>query len=182
MAVDRELVEQQLKALGDFHRFFTSKEIRYLPRVLAPGETIHGVTSGFYEARTWIIVVTDARLIFLDKGMFYGLKQVDLPLSQISSISHKTGFFFGEISVTTSGGIRKIENVSKRDALKVASVISSLVHGEKPRAAQDSPGKGDSLASQMERLSVLRDKGALTDEEFTASKAKLLNAGDALRS
>lgn len=175
MPVDKQLVERQLEALGDFHRFFTSKEIRYLPQILAEGEAVHGITSGFFEGRTWIIVVTGVRLLFLDKGMFYGLKQVDLPLAQVSSISHKTGFLFGEIEVATSSGSRKIAKLAKRDSLKISSIISGLVHGTTGR--DPAPPRND-LASQLEKLAGLRDKGALTDDEFRLSKAKLLGSSE----
>lgn len=35
---------------------------------------------------------------------------------------------------------------------------------------------GVSTADELERLAVLKDKGILTEEEFTAHKAKILNA------
>ena len=178
MPVDKRLVDEQLQALGDFHQFFTSKEIRYLHQILVPGETLHGITSGFYEARTWVIVITNMRLVFLDKGMFYGLKQVDMPLSQVDSISHKTGLFFGEIEVATASGSKTIGKITKRDVVKVASIIAGLIHGGSslPEAKPSAPSfpSGDDLASQLERLATLRDKGALTEEEFQLSKARVL--------
>jgi membrane protease subunit (stomatin/prohibitin family) len=39
-----------------------------------------------------------------------------------------------------------------------------------PASAQS----GDDLTAELERLSRLRDQGVLTDEEFSAAKAKLL--------
>lgn len=180
MPVDRRVVEEQLKNLGDFHRFFTSKEIRYLPEVLVEGERVYGVTSGFFESKTWIIVITNMRLIFLDKGMFFGLKQVDMPLSQIDSISHKTGLLFGEIAVATAAGAKTIGSITKKDVVKIASIISGLIHGhgEPPApqaAATDARPPADDLVSQFERLATLYEKGALTEDEFHRSKARLLD-------
>jgi hypothetical protein len=71
-----------------------------------------GWTNGFYEKQTWLITVTDRRLLFLNKGFIYGLKQLELPLAQISAISCETGIFFGDITVATSGGNKKIETTS----------------------------------------------------------------------
>lgn len=182
MPVDKRQVEEQLSALGDFHRFFTSKEIRYLPQVLVEGEVIHGITSGFYESKTWIIVITNMRLVFLDKGMLFGLKQVDMPLSQIDSISHKTGLLFGEIKVATASGAKTIGSITKRDVVKIASIIAGLVHGggTLPQASPSESQAADlyatrkDLASQLERLAALREKGVLTEEEFQVSKARIL--------
>lgn len=175
MPIDRRTVEKQLEALGDFHRFFTSREIHYLPAILTEDETIHGITSGFYESRTWIIVITNMRLIFLDKGMFYGLKQVDMPLKQISSISYKTGFFLGEIDVATASGHKSIGSVTKKDIIKIVSILSTLIHG-KPSSQSTLSKPREDFVSLIERLSSLREKGALTEEEFTLSKAKLLGS------
>lgn len=155
MPVEKRVVEQQLEALGDFQRLFTAKEIRFLPQVLIDGETIYGLTSGFYEGKSWIVVVTDMRIVFLDKGMFYGLKQIDMPLSHISSVSHKTGFFLGEITVATAGGARTIAKIKKREVLKISTLISTLAY-------------------KLDRLAALREKGALTEEEFQISKQRVM--------
>ena len=43
--------------------------------------------------------------------------------------------------------------------------------GQAPTGA---PGAGDALTTELERLSDLRQRGVLSDEEFAAAKAKLL--------
>ncbi len=173
MSVDKQIVTQQLSELGDFHRFFTRKEISCLHELLTDGEVVHAVTSGFFDGHTWIVVVSNIRILFLDKGMFYGLKQVDMPLNKISSISQKTGFFFGEIEVATSSGSKKITNIPKRNVMKVSSILAGLIHGGtgKPTAPREAAGD---LAAQLEKLDNLCQKGALTDEEFRLAKARLL--------
>lgn len=179
MPVDRKIVQQQLEALGDFYQFFTSKEIRFLPQILAENETIHGLTSGLYEGKTWIIVITDMRLLFLDKGMLYGLRQIDMPLSQISSISHKSGLFFGELQVSTASGAKCIGSIAKKDVLKLCSIISGLIHGSKKKPVSNEPIQASrpvDLTTQLEKLFILREKGALTEEEYALTKSKLLNS------
>jgi hypothetical protein len=195
MPIDSEIVKAQLNSLGDFYHFFTSKEIKYLPQILTEDEMIHGITSGFYENKTWLIVITDMRILFLDKGMLYGLKQIDLPITHISSISHKTGFFFGEIQVSTSSGGKTIKNIAKRDVLKISSIVAGLIHGgRRPKAASSAaqtpalqptiftPAARVDLASQLEKLADLHDRGVLTEEEFTLSKAKLIGLPTNLKS
>lgn len=202
MPVDKTKVKDQLDALGDFSRFLTSSEIGYLPQILNQGEIVHGITSGIFEAKTWIIVVTDRRLLFLDKKLFVGLTQVDIPLSQISSVTHTAGWFFGEIEVSTSSGAKSIGNVSKKDVVKIANIICGLIQDQsrlrpqRSMAALEEPAlslkslaevdiatkpavkpviKPLDIASQLERLVILREKGFLTDDEFAKGKAKLLD-------
>lgn len=176
MGVDASMVDSQIKALGDFHQWFTKKEIQHLPEVLSPGETIKALTSGFYEGNTWLVTVTDQRILFLDKGMLFGLKQVELPLRQISSISHKTGLMFGELHIATSSGKSLIKNIPKGEAAKIASIISSLVRSAHAPSVQPSTQSAPAdVASQLERLVALMEKGVLTAQEFSAQKAKLLS-------
>lgn len=188
MPVDPEIIKAQLNNLGDFYHFFTSKEIKYLPQILTEEENICGITSGFYENKTWLIVITDLRILFLDKGMFFGLKQIDLPLNHVSSISHKAGIFFGELQVSTSSGGKTIKNIAKRDVLKISSIIAGLIHGgrkQKPNATATAPSTPPAiitsntridLASQLEKLADLHERGVLTEEEFSLSKAKLIGS------
>lgn len=44
-----------------------------------------------------------------------------------------------------------------------------------PQAAPSAPASDDSLSAQLERLADLKAQGVLTDEEFAAAKARLLN-------
>jgi len=73
VAVDKSTVDKQIDALGDFYRYFTKKERNHLHKVLSPGEQIHAMTSGLHDGSTWLITITNKRVLFLDKGMLYGL-------------------------------------------------------------------------------------------------------------
>ena len=49
----------------------------------------------------WLIALTDKRIIFLDKGMVYGLKQSYKP-DTVNAVSGETGMMFGKITITDS--------------------------------------------------------------------------------
>lgn len=107
MPVEPSIVDAQIRALGEIDKFGTKKEISYLPEILTPGEEIHGLCSGFMDGNTWLCVATSKRILMLDKGLLLGLKQIELPLSQIKSVSHKTGLIFGELLIETGGKTKK---------------------------------------------------------------------------
>lgn len=44
-----------------------------------------------------------------------------------------------------------------------------------PQPAPSAPESDDSLSAQLQRLADLKAQGVLTDEEFAAAKARLLN-------
>ena len=177
MAVDRRTVDTQLDALGDFRQWFAKKEIRHLPSVLNRGETIRAVTSGVYQGNTWLVTVTDQRILFLDKGMFYGVTQVELPLRQISSIWYKTGLIYGELHIaTSSGGKNTVKKLRKVEVAKLSSIVSSLVsRAHSPSTQPNTQTQSMDVASQLERLATLVERGILTPQEFSAQKAKLLS-------
>ena len=109
-----EEVQAQIKLLGEVDTFGTKKEIRYLPEILSNDETILSLTSGLMDGNTWLIVCTERRVIFLDKGMIYGLKQRETPLEKINSVEQKTGMMFGSIGIWDGAAHMEIKNVMKK--------------------------------------------------------------------
>ena len=71
-----------------------------------------------------LIVCTDRRVIFLDKGFLYGLKQTEIPLDSISSVTQETGLMFGSITVLGAGlSGMTIKQISKASTRKFAKTV-----------------------------------------------------------
>ncbi len=176
-----ERINKQLANLGDIDTWYTKKEIKHLPEVLRPDEVIKGLGSGTLDGNTWLIVVTNHRLLFLDKGMLFGLKQTEMHYEQISAISHKMGLLLASITISTSGGKKEIRHIQKADAPKLAELISDLIRKSKQPTTpativkQVTDTQENDVISQLERLGSLLEKGILTKEEFQSQKQKLLN-------
>jgi hypothetical protein len=134
MPLEKDKFENQIQGLGDFSRYCTRKEIQFLPEILRADETVRAMTSGrFKKTSNWLMVVTDQRILCLRKGIIFGLKQVELPIGQISGIAHSTGIMFGEIVATTSGGNEILDLIIKKDVLRVAAALSELVSKNEKR-------------------------------------------------
>ena len=193
MAVEKDTIDAQLKELTYFDQFFTAKEVRYLPEVIRPDERMHALISGLLDdgsalgsMTTWLIVATDQRLVFLNKGMIYGLRQLDMPLGEIKGIRHKTGLVFGEITVSTGGMEKKIEQLWKGGTNKFAAILSGLIRDSRATPAGSAnplqrPDEGDDALVQLERLGKLRESGVLTDDEFQEQKRRVLGGPAAAR-
>ena len=68
---------KEMLAKGEATHFWgTKREVKELPKIITDNEVVTYATSGYYESHTWLIVSTSKRIIFLDKGMFFGLKQI----------------------------------------------------------------------------------------------------------
>ena len=58
----------------------TKKEVKELTRIIKDNEIITYATSGWYDGHTWLVVSTTKRIILLDKGMLFGVNQIEILL------------------------------------------------------------------------------------------------------
>lgn len=171
-------VKAQIAKCPGSYIFWTQKEIRALPEILADDEEIKALTSGFMDGATWLAVCTDQRLIFLNRGMFFGSREVILPLDRIQSIDHGFTIVFGFITVWDGASAFTISMVLKPSIppfIKAAQHIMRELKRGKTSAPSPAPSAAIDIASQLERLAALKEKGHLTEEEFQVQKRKLLS-------
>jgi len=168
--------KRMAKEIGD-DQFFTKKELDHLPDILLDGECVLAFTSGMMDGNTWLIALTDKRVIFLDKGMIYGLKQVVIDLDKINAVSGETGLLLGSISIQDGATTHTIKNVPKKAVVnftnKVRDAIETRKRGQVVHLANQQSSVDIDVISQLERLAALKEKGVLTQEEFDQHKAKL---------
>lgn len=157
-------------------RFFTKKELRHLPEILMAREQVLAFASGLMDDHTWLIALTDQRVIFLDKGFFYGLRQVSINLDKINAVSGTTGMLMGTISIEDGASERVIRNVPKRTVVPFTNKVRDALHAYRQASPSTPADAGDDIVSRLERLAALKERGILTDQEFAEQKAKLLAA------
>ncbi|MCK4636084.1 MAG: PH domain-containing protein [Candidatus Moranbacteria bacterium] len=161
------------REIGD-DQFFTKKELDHLPNVLQDGEQVLAFTSGLMNANTWLITLTDRRVIFLDKGMFIGLKQEIVNLNKINAVSCSTGFIFGKIIITDGAKERIISNVQKKTVVNFTNKVQSAIENFNNFNFQATDNLNDDIYVKLEKLDSLRQKNIISDEEFDQEKRKLL--------
>lgn len=163
---------QELK-LSNISIYLGRKEINELPQILAESETIDNIAQGTYNNGQGILVSTNRRLVFVDKGLLYGLKVEDFPLDKITSIQYETGLLLGEIKIHTSGNIAKIDNVEKATARTFAEFVRNKL--SQPKETTTIINNQPNVLDQLEKLAKLKEQGILTQEEFDTQKKKLLD-------
>ncbi len=173
----REKYKEIAEKLGD-DQFFTKKELDYLPEVLREGEQILAFTSGLMDGNTWLVTLTDKRIIFLDKGMIYGLEQTIINLDKVNSVSGKTGIIFGEIFIEDGAKERHIDNVWKKTVKNFTNMVQDAIEANRinnlqPQQIQQQAQEEDPYA-KLEKLAGLKDKGIISEEEFNIEKKKIL--------
>jgi hypothetical protein len=162
--------------MGD-DQFFTKKELHYLPEIVREGEQVLAFTSGVMDGNTWLITLTDRRIIFLDKGMIYGLKQTVVDLDRVNAVSGETGLFFGKITITDSAKDRTITNVWKKTVKSFTNRVQEAIEAKKPGDQRMTGGDAaPDRVGQLERLAQLKAQGILSEEEFLVEKQRILGS------
>nr|BFD33640.1 PH domain-containing protein [Pigmentibacter ruber] len=163
------------KITGD-NQIHTKKELHYLPEILRDDEELLAFSSGFMDGNSWLIALTDRRIIFLDKGMIYGLKQSFIDIDKINSISCSSGILFGDIIVTDGAVQRNISYVEKHTVKLFTNKVQEVIDSRKKTKEDNKYNFNQgSIIEQLEKLAALKDKGILTLSEFENQKQKLLN-------
>jgi hypothetical protein len=155
-------------------QFFTKKELHHLPSVLADNEQVLAFSSGLMGGNTWLIALTDRRVIFLDKGMIFGLKQASIDLDKVNAVTGRTGLFFGSIIIEDGARERQITNVWKKTVITFTNKMRDAMEARKNRAGTQNAG--EDTISKLERLAALKRSGVLSPAEFENQKTKLLKA------
>lgn len=170
---EKKSVMRELKKLSTFNTFGTKKEVNYLPEILNPDEHVLSLISGFLDGNTWIIALTGERLIFLDKGMIYGLKQREILLDKINSISQKRGLLLGSVTIQDGATAIKIDNIDKAVIGSFVDTLNDAIKKFKVPVRQENK-TSDTSIDDLLKLKTLLDQGILTQEEFDAKKKQLL--------
>lgn len=169
------IIKKQLNDAGVSDLFGTKKEVKELPNVLdLDTETIKYAASGIVENNTVLVVCTNKRVIFIDKGFVYGIKTSEIPLDMINGVSYSKGLMLGSISVTNGAKTTLIENIQKQPAEILANTIKEEAANFKRNESNPFSNNSTDLASQLRELKSLVDEGILTEDEFNAKKKQLL--------
>lgn len=182
-----ESIQKEIESLGEVDLFGTSKEVSHLPEILQDDENIKYLTSGMMDGTTWLIVCTQKRIILVDYGMFFGVKQSEMPLENVNSVSYQTGLIFGSIEIWHGGARMLIENCEKKTVKPFCDAVNAAIKKLKSPSQKQNlnpqvqtknqkSSSTEDFINQLERLAALKEKGILTDEEFAEQKVRILGA------
>lgn len=176
-----EQVKEQIRHLPEKYIFYTKKEINYLPEILIEGEQIRALTSGYVGSRTVLAVCTNRRILFLDKGMFFGLRQWQMGLDRVQSIDGNYLILFGTIRIWDGASAVNMSMVWAQSIDPFIKAVRTAIDEFRKIAFREVVGGGSApstpatdIASQLERMVALKEQGHITEEEFQAQKKKLL--------
>jgi len=130
MAIDRGILDQQLQTLGDATRWWDQRELRDLPGVLRPDEKLLAIARGKIARirvlrRSWLIVVTDKRLLCLRSGGPTRWQQIEVDADEIERVTLRVGPLRGRVRIVAGSHIYRLL-VRRPDSWKLSAALSSL--------------------------------------------------------
>ena len=121
-----------------------------------------------------LFVLTDHRVLFLQEGMVRS-SQESMPIDLITGCAIKKGLLHSQIKTTGAQSTEVVYEVNKADAEAFVGELKGLLTDRAHGAIKTkAPSIAGGVAEELGKLAALRDQGVLTEEEFTAQKAKLL--------
>lgn len=169
----REEIKAKVNELNWFSRLFGWVDIPAIGRVVRNGEKIEMMVEGLYHGENALLIATNERLIILNKRLFWGLKVKDFNYVDIRSVEYFAGVIFGSVSVVTEDEENELRRVfSTIDAKKMAEFIRHRCSQSKESEEVDEVERD---ISDIERLMKLKERGAITSEEFETEKKKILS-------
>ena len=176
---DLDHVAKQIIEAGIDLSTLPKGDVRELPNILWDDEKISDIVRGTYKSGNGVLVATNKRLIFVNRGFIYGINVEDFPYDKINSIQYSTGILLGEIAIYVSGNAAEIRNVSNDECRRFSEHVRAMItdiqkdHSVNAQKMELMTDNEDFLV-KLERLSKLKQSGMITEAEFVAAKAKLL--------
>ncbi|MFF9646065.1 SHOCT domain-containing protein [Kitasatospora aureofaciens] len=166
-----DLIDTAFKVAGNSNQANRAEAVRTVEAAVIDGEEPVASTAGRHpdHFRRGVLVLTTHRLLFLKDGK----PPVPVPLTAVTDATVTRTKFNGEVlTIVALTGSHRFEDVIKAEPF--AERIRETAQIARTTPPPPPAPSGDRLIDQLERLAALRASGALTDEEFSRAKQRLI--------
>lgn len=136
--VDKEEIKLQLQRIGADFKFWGRAELRELPHILFPGEQLSHVINGHYTGGFATLVVTDQRVLLIDKKPLY-LTMEDIRYDMISDIMFNHRLLDASMSLSTMNKEITFKAYSPVKLRSLVSFVQQKVMEFRQQAQQPQP-------------------------------------------
>jgi hypothetical protein len=177
MPVDHSAQAEEFKQkLPGNIRVMVRREFKKLPSLLEEEEMLHHVVQGRYQGKQGLVVATDRRVLFIEEGMMRSNLE-DFPYERISSVQTSTGMMFGKLTIYASGNKAEIDQIAPKEmGLALGDFVRKQMKAPSEGSGPDAAGAVESALDKLRKLGELKEAGVLSEDEFNAQKAKLLES------
>ena len=163
-------IKKSVNSVG-INAVISKKEAKVVSSIIADDEKPMLLFAGLDERdnNSKKIILTDRNLFFLTSKAFRAVRYETVPLFSVLDIQEKQGFMLAEIAIHLANATIHINMVSKKASSKLVSFLPTL--REKISSNEISLDK----TRKLDALFSLKEKGAITEEEYEREKDKILS-------
>ncbi|MFJ9693566.1 SHOCT domain-containing protein [Kitasatospora sp. NPDC101183] len=175
-----DLIDTAFSVAGNNSQANRTEAVRTVEAAVIDGELPVASTAGRHpdHFRKGVLLLTTHRLLFLKDGK----PPVPVPLPAVTDATVTRTKLNGDVlTVVAITGSHRFEDVVKADVfaeqVRTTAGRARTAPAPAPAPADAAPAElsaGEQLIGQLERLAALRASGALTEEEFTRAKQRLI--------
>ncbi|WP_371497523.1 SHOCT domain-containing protein [Kitasatospora sp. NBC_00374] len=167
-----DLIEAGFDILGNGSNDARAAAVRSVEAAVEPGEQPVAATAGRHpdHFRKGVLVLTTHRLLFLKDGK----PPLPVALAAVTDVTVTKSRLNGEIlRVVALTGAHRFEEVAKAEVF-AEQLRRAAADARRAAAEPAAPAPAVDLLDQLERLAALHAGGALTAEEFSRAKQRLI--------
>lgn len=173
--VDDQGVADALSRLPKSSKRFGNAEIKNLATILTPTEHVVALAIGTYNKTMGALVLTTERLVFFDQS-FKTQRIEEFSLDAIQSLGVSKKMTGEAINIAISGRDAEITGIFHGEGESLVAAYREVRDAWRaPAAPLPHAVPEESITDQLRKLGELHQAGILTDDEFTAKKADLLD-------
>lgn len=173
-AFDDRGLKSALERVNKWSKVAGWLEFRSVRHYLTATETVKAVGQGTWQKDHAIVVLTDERLCFFNKGLI-GATLKEFTLDVVTSVTAKKGLAGETLVVTVAGNAMSINRMMHGQGDSIAHEFRELRRTDRSEHSVTSPAASTrSGAEELASYASLHQQGVLTDEEFSTIKRRIL--------
>ncbi len=131
----KDVIDEQLKAIGADFRFWGKPEIRELQQILVQGEQIMHCLNGRYEGGFAVLCATDRRLLLIDKKLMY-LTLEDVRYDMIAEVDFNHSLLDATVRICTVNKKVRFTTLRSADLRKLTAYLQDRVMETRQHSVQ----------------------------------------------
>jgi Bacterial PH domain/Short C-terminal domain len=157
-----------------FFELWWTRKVRLFAENLADNEHIVAGVCGFFRELRGRLVATETRLLFIERKGLFGSVVESFPYSRINEVATSKNILRGDLIINSGGSSETIKGIQKGLLTHFLTAVQHQLAEFRQGGSTGTPFSRNGLATELEKLAALRDRGVLSAEEFQAQKAKIL--------
>jgi hypothetical protein len=166
-----------LAAKAGLGTFGVGRELKRLPELLRPDETVEALSTGYYEngKDNGLVALTGSRLLYLRHGLFSQWTR-EFALDTISELEWTPGRLAGTLTVTCEEERATITGMAKISGQELVDALHARLSAGDPAGPAGPGGTAErEITGRLATLDRLREAGTITETEHRRRRERILD-------